>query len=346
MHGDRSQLTHRTLLFNKEFMGVARNPQSTFCPHLYVFGQDFNPKGKKTHPLFLRQMDSRGQLREFNLTRRKSDAAGKLIREVTLRFEQSTFFAGVLFGDGMFRVLGWKLGEFGVGDALFDEEAELGHLDAKNTILSVVSQRHNVAEVLYAAKNKIYSAKINRENRSKHVFLKNCSGSNFLLSQWKGPVSRRNWLFYEVDRVEEGATQRVWFQHDLDNKTDSEPHELSKGSWKMLALRHYVVFVIKDQVQGKNTLDCLEIVDPVNNYVAKRYMRNDLKIRTVLVDNDELLFVSEDRKGRCSLKVCFIMIGCWTILLISSCSLSYLLVNAGLLHLVSFESILYTKLDN
>lgn len=303
LHGDRSQLTQKTVLFNKEFMGVAQNPQSTFCPYLYVFGQDYDPKGKKNHQLFIRQLDFHGQLKEFNVSRRKSDEAGKIIREVTLRIEQSYLFIGIMYGDGLFRVIGWKMGEFGFVDPFFDEEASLGHINAQNATLSLVSQRRGYAEVIYAASGALYSSKISRDTRAKPVFIKHCSGSNFVLSQWKGPDSQRNWLFYEVDKVEEGVTQRVWLQHDLDGKSDSVPHELSKGSWKMLALRHYVVFIVKDQVQGKNTLDCLEIVDPVNNYVAKRYMRNDLKIRTVLVDNDELLFVSADRKGKCSLKV-------------------------------------------
>ena len=294
--GDRTKILLKKKAFTKELGGVVKNPQSNFMSFLYLFGTDFDEKSPKYQHLSIKQFDRDLSCKIFKVTRKEKSARNKKIIEVSFHRENEYEYFAILYEDNLLRVIGFSRANFG-RSLVLDESMILEMNQVSKLTIRKVHSKSSIVEMLFLSEDSLCSIKLSRNAHPRPMVIKKNVQGAFLFSKWLSKKNvERELTFFPYMHTEGKKTEHFLCRLDLKSQKESF-YELSGKCWDLRLLKHFLVVTAKGSVGTKNEHDEVKVIDPVNKYVAYRFVPNHFHIRQVLVDHSELLILSEQKEG-------------------------------------------------
>ena len=300
--GDDNKMKYKVRAFSKTLGGVVSNPQSVFTSHLYLFGKDFDQRSKKQDILSIKQFDNNLNMKSFSVTRKEKRDLTKVIKEVSFRRERNRDYFAVLYGDDLLRIIGFQKGRF-AQTPIFDESVSLEKSLVKQVTIKSVSKTNTSVEVFFLSNDSIFSLKVQRSTVNRPVFLKKTCGNHFLVSNFHEKNKKmKTILFFTIIPTESEKEEQLLCRHDLNTKQDSF-YELSGKCWNLQLVKHFVVTTCRIKGHSRNEHDEVKVIDPINKYVAFRYVPSHFNVMSVMIDHSVILILAEEKEGKKVMKI-------------------------------------------
>ena len=294
--GDRTRLLRKGRVFNKKLLGVVRNPKSEFMSHLYLFGSDFDEKNQKYQVSVIKQFDRDLNFQEYRVLRKEKSARNKNIKEVSFHRENEYEYFCVLFEDNFVRVIGFSRSNFG-RMPVFEESMSLDKGDVSKVTIRRVQPEASKAELLFLSEDSLCSITLSRNSHLRPMVIKKHVQGFFVFAKWVTKKKKdKQMVFFPFHQSHAKKTDFFLCRHNLDTQKEKF-YELPGVCWDLRLLRHFLVVTAKGGSGTKNEHDEVRVIDPINKYVAYRFVPSHFRIRQVWVDHSELLIISEQKEG-------------------------------------------------
>ena len=294
--GDRTKLLIKKKAFNKELKGVVLNRKSDFMSYLYLFGSDYDEKTPKYHNLSIKQFDRDLNCKIFNITRKEKSARNMTIKEVSFHRENEYEYFAIIYQDNLLRVVGFSRAGFG-RSLVLDESLMLEMNDISKLTIRKVHSKSSIVEMLFLSEDSLCSINLSRNAHPRHMVIKKNLQGDFIYSKW---ISKKNiereLVFFPYRHTEAKKVEHFLCRLDLKSQKESF-YELPGKCWDLKLLKHFLIVTSKGSVGTKNEHDEVKVIDPVNKYVAYRFVPSYFNIKQVWVDHSELLILSEQKEG-------------------------------------------------
>lgn len=273
-----------------------RNPKSEFMSHLYLFGADFDPKNQKYQWTSIKQFDRDLKCEVVRIARKEKSARNKKIKEVSFHRENEYEYFCVLFEDNFVRIIGFSRSDFG-RTPVFEESMSLDKGGVSKVTIRRVRPESSTAELLFLSEDSLCSITLSRNSHLRPMIIKKNVQDFFVFTKWVTKKKKeKEMVFFPFHQLQAKKKEFFLCRHNLDTQKENF-YELPGICWDLRLLKHFLVVTAKGGVGTKNEHDEVRVIDPLNKYVAYRFVPSYFRIRQVWVDHSELLIISEQKEG-------------------------------------------------
>lgn len=294
--GDRSKILFQKKAFNSELTGIVSNPQSEFMSYLYLFGVDVDEKNPKYPQLSIKQFDRDLKGKTFLVSRKEKSARNKRIREVSFFRQNEYEYFSILYEDRVVRVVGFARERFG-NSLILDESMQIEKNEISRVAIRKVHSKLSLVELFFLSEDSVCSINLSKNGHPRPMVIKKNVQEFYLHATWTTKARKdKEVLFFPFRLTDNRKEENFLCRLDLSTKKENF-YELPGKCWDLRLLKHFIVATAKGSIGTKNEHDEVKVIDPVNKYVAYRFVPSHFRIRQVWVDHSELLILSEQRQG-------------------------------------------------
>jgi hypothetical protein len=257
---------------------------------------DIDDKNPKYPTLSIKQFDRELNCKTFQVTRKEKSARNKKIKEVSFYRQNEYEYFAILYEDRVLRVIGFTRERFGES-LILDESMVLERNEISKITIRKVHSKLSIVELFFLSEDSVCSINLSRNGHPRPMVIKKNVQEFFIYTKWTTKDKKeKELLFFPFRYTENKKEEFLLCRHDLTTQKENF-YELPGKCWDLRLLKHFIVVTAKGSIGTKNEHDEVKVIDPINKYVAYRFVPSHFRIRQVWVDHSELLILSEQRQG-------------------------------------------------